>query len=282
MLEFSIFTILFASVLLICLEIVPMVLKRLNHIFKRKTQQAQQQLENIFIPVKQERLFSFYVVIPIVAGGVGYLFFHNLVIVFLVIIAGVFLPKFIIKNLQVRRKAKFQSQLVDTLMLMASSLKAGLSLLQAIEVLTEEMPAPISDEFGLILRENKMGVTLEESFRRLNERMDIRELSLVINAILVARETGGDLTKVFSRLANTIRDNRKLKDKIITLTLQGRLQGIIMSALPFLFVGWVVSFNRNHFDIMLQTEVGRMLLFVAVGLQVVGMILIKKFSTVRI
>ena len=187
-----------------------------------------------------------------------------------------------LRVMAMQRRAKLESQLVDAVMILSSSLKGGLSLVQSIEVLVEEMGAPISQEFGVILRENKMGITLEESLTRLHERLKIEELTYLVGSLLVARETGGDLTKVLSRLATTIRDNRRLKDSIKTLTLQGKLQGIIMSALPFFFVAWVLSFNKGHFDIMFSTEIGRMLLIAALFLQIIGMFLIKIFSTIRI
>ncbi|MFZ2357386.1 MAG: type II secretion system F family protein, partial [Candidatus Omnitrophota bacterium] len=133
-----------------------------------------------------------------------------------------------------------------------------------------------------VIRENKMGISLEESLRRLDKRMRMEELSLVINSILVARETGGDLTKVFSRLSTTIRDNRKLKENIKTLTMQGKLQGLVMSVLPILFVLWVLSVNKHHFDGMMQSDFGRFLLILAVVLQAVGMFLIRKFSEIKI
>ena len=154
--------------------------------------------------------------------------------------------------------------------------------MQGFEVLVEEMPAPMSEEIGLVVRENKMGIPLEESLVRLNKKMNMEELGLIVNALLVSRETGGELTKVFSRLSVTIRDNRKLKDSIKTLTLQGRMQGAIMSFLPIVFVAWVLSTNKHHFDIMMNSDLGRMLLIAAVVLQIVGMILIKKFSTIKI
>jgi tight adherence protein B len=144
------------------------------------------------------------------------------------------------------------------------------------------MPAPISQEFGLVVRENRMGIPLEECLSRLNKRMNIDELGLIIYALLVARETGGELPKVFSRLAITIRDNRKLKESIKTLTMQGRLQGMIMSFLPIVFAFWVLSVNKHHFDIMLNSDIGRMLLVGAVVLQIVGMFLVKKFSAINI
>ena len=154
--------------------------------------------------------------------------------------------------------------------------------MQAIELVVEEAHPPFSQEFGLVLRENKIGVPLEDSLKHLHERMRLEELDLIINSILVSKETGGDLTKVLARLSVTLRDNRKLKESIKTLTLQGKLQGIIMSFLPFIFVAWVLSFNRNHFDIMLSSETGRVLLITAGVLQVVGMFLIYKFSKIDV
>ena len=127
-----------------------------------------------------------------------------------------------------------------------------------------------------------MGVSMDESLRRLYDRMKIEELGFLVSSLLVAREAGGDLTKVLSRLATTIRDNSKLKEKVKTLTLQGRMQGIIMSVLPILFIGWVITFNRNHFDVMLNSDTGRLLLIVAAVLQIVGMILIYRFSKIKI
>jgi tight adherence protein B len=173
-------------------------------------------------------------------------------------------------------------QLLDAINMLASCLKGGLSLLQGFEVLVEEMPVPINQELGLVVRENKMGISLEESLIRLNKRMNLEELGLVVNALLVARETGGELTKVFSRLSVTIRDNHKLKENIKTLTLQGRLQGYIMSFLPIVFVAWVLSVDKHHFDIMMKSDMGRLLLVIAVVMQICGMILIRIFSIIKI
>ena len=175
----------------------------------------------------------------------------------------------------------FQSQLVDSLMILSSSLRAGLSLIQAMEVLCEEMPPPISQEFGLVLKENRWGVSLEESLNKLRERMPLEETNLIVSSVLVARETGGELTKVFARLTDTIRNNVKLKEKIATLTLQGKLQGLIMTFLPVGFTFFIYKQNPDHFNIMLEAELGRILIGVAIFLQLLGMFLIKKISTFR-
>jgi tight adherence protein B len=212
-----------------------------------------------------------------------FLLLNSLVFALIGIVAGfLIVPGLLIKNLQRSRKRRFAAQLVDGLMILSSSLKGGLSLLQAMEVISEEMPSPISQEFAMIIKENKMGISLEDSLRNMYNRINIDDLKLIINSILVSRETGGDLTKVLMRLSTTLRDNQKLIDSVKTLTTQGRLQGMIMMALPIIFVIFVYSTNPNHFDIMFQDELGRMLLVVAVVLQVVGMFLIRKFSTIKI
>jgi tight adherence protein B len=269
-------------VYLIAQQIVPLIAERLHRMQAKKVSQAEKQLEEMFVVVKREKLFLYYTLSPLMLAGAIFFLFNQPFFALIGGVVGFILPAFIIKHMEHRRKQKFQNQLVDGLMMISSSLKGGLSLLQAIEVLAEEMPAPISQEFGLILRENKMGLTLDDSLKRLNARMNIEELGLMITSILVARETGGDLTKVFSRLSNTIRDNRKLRENMRTLTMQGRLQGMVMSVLPFLFIWWVLTFNRHHFDIMLSTDKGRSLLIIAIVLQITGLVLIRKFSRIRI
>jgi tight adherence protein B len=202
--------------------------------------------------------------------------------VILGLIISLMIPPFIAKFMKARRDRKFAAQLVDGLMILSSSLRGGLSFLQSLEVLQEEMPSPISEEFGLVVRETKMGVSIDEALENLNKRMPSEELELFISSVLVARETGGDLTKVFARLISTIRERTKLKEAIATYTLQGKIQGIIMSILPIVFVLWVRKFNPEHFDIMLQSNAGRALLVVAVFLEIIALFLIKKFSTIKV
>jgi len=281
-LKFVIIILAAVAVYLLSNQIVPLLAERFHNVQSKKVSIAEKQLDQMFVSVRREKLFFYYTLSPLLFGGLGFIIFNKISLALIAGVIGSIIPAIIIRFMEQRRKQKFSNQLVDALMVMSSSLKGGLSLLQALEVLVEEMTPPISQEFGLILRENKMGLTLEESLKRLNERLNLEELSLMINSVLVARETGGDLTKVFSRLANTIRDNHKLKENIRTLTLQGRLQGIIMSLLPFVFAWWVMTTNRQHFDIMLQTEQGRMLLLVGAGLQVAGIILIRKFSIIKV
>ncbi len=233
----------------------------------------------IFMERRKLALLSFS---PFVCAGVVFLFIPNIVGIVIGFIVGLALPAMIMNIVRQNRIKQFQGQLIDTLMILSSSLKGGLSFIQAVEVVCEEMPPPISQEFGLVLKENKLGVTLDESLMALRERMPLEEVNLLVSSILVAKVTGGELTHVLSRLVETIRNNIKLKEKINTLTLQGKLQGIIMAFLPMAFALFIYKQDPHHFDIMLDNQLGKTLLVIAVIGQLVGMYLIKRISTLRI
>lgn len=270
------------SVILISFSLLPLLMQKIQSWQYKQEAAVAKEMDKMFYDKSPKNIVMLYFILPLVLGIGGYIFLNSQIFMALGAVIGLAIPNFILKTRYKLRIQKFNDQLLDAVNMLSSCIKGGLSLLQGLEVLVEEMPAPMSQELGLVVRENKMGIPLEECLSRLNKRMNIDELGLVINALLVARETGGELPKVFSRLSITIRDNRKLRESIKTLTLQGRMQGAIMSFLPIAFVVWVLSVNKHHFDIMLSSDLGRMLLIIAVILQAVGMVLIKIFSTIKI
>ena len=259
----------------------PLVLRFLSGYREKQARKINAGLEESFIWLDKKKLVLFSLT-PLFLTLVLFIIWRNPISIIAGLIFSSLMPGLVLKFIRAQRIKKFSSQLIDALMILSSSLKGGLSLIQSIEVLCEEMPAPASQEFGLVLKENRMGISLEDSLKALRERIPTEELNLIVTSIMVARETGGELTVVFSRLTDTIRDNIKLKEKIATMTLQGRLQGIIMSFLPVVFTFFVWKQNPDHFDVMLQTDIGRGMIALAVVLQIVGMVIIKKVSTVRV
>jgi len=247
----------------------------------KHTEQIKDKLEESFVFWEKKRMMLVYLA-PIIFAGVGFILTQHILGAALGFAAGFVFPGFMVKMAHQKRLQKFQGQLVDGLTMLSSSLKAGLSFVQAIEVLCEEMPPPISQEFKLVLKENKWGLSLEESLVRLRKRLPLEEVNLLVSSILIARESGGELPRVLLRLTDTIRDNLKLKEKIATLTLQGRLQGLIMMFMPIGFSYFVYKQNPEHFIVMWQNSTGRFFLMVAIALQVAGMIIIKKVSTIRV
>ncbi|MDP8259872.1 MAG: type II secretion system F family protein [Candidatus Gygaella obscura] len=275
-----IFLLLLISVILIVNEFIPISYILFRSWHSKKTEETTQSLDRMFYRVSQKKIMILLVSAPLVLGFLGFVFSSQPIGLIIGVIVGAILPTIIMKQLERRRITVFENQLVDGMMIISSSLKAGLSLLQAIESLVEEMPVPISQEFGLLVNENRMGITFEECAQHLKRRVHSEDLDMVITAILVARETGGDLTETFSQLVYTIREKKKLDRRVRTLTVQGRMQGVIMALLPIVFAIFVYNINPNSFDIMLKDDVGRMLLGYAFVSQIIGMILIKKLSQV--
>lgn len=133
-----------------------------------------------------------------------------------------------------------------------------------------------------MVKAHRLGRTLEGALQGLNDRMPCQDLNLITTAVLVARETGGDITNVITQLVNTIRERKKLQDKVKTLTLQGRMQAYLMSLLPLAFAFFVRTFNPHYLDIMFNDPTGQTLLMLAGGLWVSGMILLVRWSKVDI
>jgi len=146
----------------------------------------------------------------------------------------------------------------------------------------EEMPAPISHEFALVVRENKMGVDLSDCLAHLKQRMPVEDLDLINTAIGIVRDTGGDLTEVLENLVFAIREKKKLGDRVRALTVQGRLQGYIMMVLPIGFSIFIYFVNPHNFEIMLQDKLGQTLLTWAVISEAIGIIFIKKLSKIEV
>lgn len=239
-------------------------------------------LDSMFLDIPLNKLLLIDVLSPVVSGLLGFFISHNIWVAAVAAVAGLALPILIIKRLEALRRQKFASQLVDGLMILSSSLKAGLSLLQSFEELAQEMPNPISQEFGLVIRQMQMGVSLEEAITKLKGRMRLDELDMVVTAMLVARETGGDLTQTFSRVIYTIQERNKLIGRVKALCVQANMQGVIMSLLPIVFGIFVYKVNPGFFDVFFKDNFGRGLMTYAIISEILGIIFIHKLSKVDI
>lgn len=280
--QLIIFTLVVAGTWVIAQFVVPFITDKVRIWQEKRTQESAEKLEKMFIKVDKKKLAIMFALSPLLTGIIGLIIFQSFLGLFICAIIGLVLPATWLKNLQTGRYKKFNSQLPDGLMILSSCLKGGLSLLQSIEVMAEEMSTPISQEFGIIVKENKMGISLDESLTRLSHRMPSEDLNLMNTAILVARETGGNLPQVFARLVNTIRSKSQIIETVRTMTLMGRAQGIILSALPFVFSFAIYKTSPQMLEEMFQSEIGRMLLVLAAILQIIGIFLIRIFSRVEV
>ena len=258
--------------------VIPFVIRTTLEVNKKRARDFAKGMNRTMLQEDIRQVTVLYMVAPFVLGGAGYFLFKVPGAVGGVVL-GFILPKFYAGMLIKRRKKEFDTQLVDALMIMSSSFRGGLSLIQSMEAVVEEMPDPIRQEFSLVLGENKMGVSLDEAMSRLYKRMPSPALQQMISSILLARETGGNLPVIFTRIVSSIRERRKIEENLMVLTLQGKLQAFVMSGLPVAFFFLVKGTNPTFFNIMLTTDIGRILLAVCAGLWLVGTFFILKISS---
>ncbi|OGW96903.1 MAG: hypothetical protein A2Y04_00755 [Omnitrophica WOR_2 bacterium GWC2_45_7] len=274
----------FCTVAMVSYVGVPELTNRLALANEKRQQKYSNKLEQILSKQEVRKVSRLFLLMPLAAAAVGYVLLPEemkLVGAGAGIAFGIIFPGIFIKFLIRKTKDKFADQLIDALLIMSSSFRGGLSLIQSLEAVVEEMPEPISKEFAIVLGENKMGVSIEEALYHLYNRLPSLALQQMITAILLARETGGNLPAIFNRIVTNIREARKIQQNLNTLTLQGKIQGVVMSLLPIAFGFIVYSTNRRVFDHMLNSEVGRAMLTYAVFSELIGVFLIWKISTLK-
>jgi tight adherence protein B len=195
---------------------------------------------------------------------------------------GFFLPVFGVRQYRARRIRKFDGQLVDTLQTMAGALRAGLTFPQAAEQIAREMPPPVSQEFGLLVKEMKLGLSVEQCLINLGERVGSDDLELVIIATNISRQLGGNMAEMFETISSTARERFRLEGKIDAMTAQGRMQGWVVAAMPLL-LGLVLNYLRpDLMQPMLHHVFGYVLVALVGLMEVIGILLIRKIVGVEV
>jgi tight adherence protein B len=170
----------------------------------------------------------------------------------LLAVGGYFAPRFYVNSAKGKRLRAFNNQLADTIGLLSSALRSGYSLLQAMELVAREGPSPVSGEFERVVREVGLGLSPEEALSNLVGRMQSDDLELMVTAINVQREVGGNLAEVLDTIANTIRERVKLKGEIRVLTAQQQYSGYIVGLLPVALSLLLFVINPTYMESVFQ------------------------------
>lgn len=222
--------------------------------------------------------------------GIGSLFFAITwpdipVGIFLGLSAGIVgfqLPPIIFKSLYEKRCSLFVEQMVDGLTIMANGIKSGSNPQQAMQRVVEIMGNPISAEFGQVITQTQFGQSFEEALTDLGVRIPRPDVQMLVVAINILKETGGNLSETFQTIVSTIRERQKLEKKISAMTAQGVMQGIIVTSIPFLLMGVFYALDPNHIKPMFNTTMGLVFLAAMLGLQIIGGVMIKKIVTIKV
>lgn len=222
--------------------------------------------------------------------GVGFLFFILLwpnipMGIFLglsVGIAGFQLLPIVFQSLYEKRCDLFVEQMVDGLTIMANGIKSGTNPQQAMQRVVEIMGNPISAEFGQVITQTQFGQSFEEALTDLAVRIPRPDVQMLVVAINILKETGGNLSETFQTIVSTIRERQKLEKKISAMTAQGVMQGIIVTSIPFLLLAVFYTLDPDYIMPMFNTTMGLALLATMLGLQIIGGVVIKKIVTIKV
>jgi tight adherence protein B len=195
------------------------------------------------------------------------------------LLAGAAVP--IVAAIAVRRRlavsqARLAAQLPDALMMMANSLKAGYTLSLAFQTLGQELPAPLGPAFRRVDRALQMGHAPEAALAELRDSLDSTEIDMIVQAILIQRETGGNLVEILTNIQGTLRERLKLKGKVIALTAQGKLSGIVVGILPFALFLFLWTTSQDYLMPFLMDPLGQQALALAFLAQISGFVMIHR------
>jgi tight adherence protein B len=217
-----------------------------------------------------------------VAGVITALFTQNALYGLVAFVVLALLVVGVLNFLGSREKRKFESQLPDTLTLISTSLRAGYSLLQAVEAVAVEAPNPTAREFGRAIAESRLGRPVSQALQGITHRTQSQDFEWAVMAIEIQREVGGNLAEVLQTVAETMRQRNRLKGEIKALTAEGRISAIVLGALPFgmAFFLWVT--NREYLATLTSETMGMVAIGVGIGLMIAGIVWLRRIVNIEV
>jgi tight adherence protein B len=238
-------------------------------------------LSDMFLFIDPRQMLVLNIASMLLLGAGSYLLINPLVAIGATIF-GFFLPMMLVKHYRKRRIKKFNAQLVDALQAMANAFKAGLTFQQSIEQVSKDSYPPLQQEFGLFVKEVKLGVPLEEALNNMARRVGSDDLDLVATATNISRQLGGNMAEMYETLSSTIRERFRLEGKIDALTAQGKLQGWVVAAMP-LVLGVVLNYMRpDLMQPMLDHIFGYILVAAIMVMEILGILIIRRITNIDI
>lgn len=245
-------------------------------------EQAVERLGEFFLFLDPAQLWVANVLLCVVVAALGLGLSGQLWLALLCGGAALVLPQWYVRHLKRRRSALFEAQLPDLLMALAGALRAGAGLQAALQQVVAHSPAPLAQEFGLLLREHRLGISFEEALNNLRRRMPTEGAGLTVSSLTVAAYSGGSLAETLERVAITLRARLQLLARVSALTSQGKLQAWIMASLP-LALGIVL----NHLDpasmrVLWEHPIGWTVIAIIVVLELTGILFIRRIVSIQV
>jgi len=191
-------------------------------------------------------------------------------------------PGIMLGRMKMKRLMAIEEQLVDALEMMGNALKSGLTLPQAFELIVREFPAPISQEFNLVLSEYRLGKDFNEALSRMSKRLNSLVVEVLVTGVAITKRCGGDLTEIFGNIAQTIRDQARINGKLQAATAQGRFQGLILGIMPFALIVVLYFVDRQHVETLFGYTLGIWALCLTIAMVVMAQLWIRKLMDIDV
>jgi len=204
------------------------------------------------------------------------------VLALVVAIAMWFVPKAIVNGMFDRRVELFNTQMVDGLGLMANGMKSGLSIIQSIGMVKREMPNPFSQELDYVLKQQMLGISVEDAFQNLAKRIGSEDVNMFVTAVVILKETGGNLAETFETIVAVIRERIKVEKKISAMMRQNLAQGAIVASMPFALLAMFYFSDEGFLTPMFTEPLGWAMLAAAFVFWVMGVIMIYKVVQIKV
>lgn len=243
---------------------------------------VQIQLTRAHVLLKPEEYITVCLIISTVSGAVIFLMSASFLYAMGMWIIGWLIPSMFLNSKIKKRVKLLNEQLGEAIVLISNSIKSGYSFFQAVDVVTKEMTGPISEEFALLQKEINLGLTTEKALENLVNRSKNDNLELVVTAVMIQRQVGGNLAEVLDNIYSTIRERVKIKGEIKTITAQGRMSGLVISLLPPGLGVILYVINPEHIGLLFKTSLGLAIIGFSILMELLGIYFINKIVKIEI
>lgn len=215
---------------------------------------------------------------PIVFGS---LLRMSVITIIGVSIIGFMIPQIMVNRAQKKKQQLFNKQLGEALTIMSNCLRSGYSFQQTLNSVAQEMPAPISTEFGRVIREVQYGAQMKDALNRMVERTQNKDLELLVSAVLTSMQVGANLSEILDTISDTVHERIRLREEIRVMSAQGRMSGLIIGCLPLVVILFLMLTNPNYFIEFAENPMGKMMLMASVIMEVMGFLVINKIVDIK-
>jgi tight adherence protein B len=248
-----------------------------------KTWRAQLSRADIKLTVSEYAAVHVISMFGFFALGYFVLFGQQIVMAIASGFVGFFAPRLYVSRITSSRLKNFENQLPDTLGLWVNALRSGYSVLQSMEAIARDAPEPTATEFKRVVQEVQLGINMEDALAHLLARVESEDLDLVITAVNIQREVGGNLAEILDVISHTVRERIKLKGEISVLTAQGRITGYLISGLPIILALFLYTINPEYMGNLFENRMcGWPMLGIALALIGIGFAIVQKIVDIDI